>query len=391
MAGVEAKRSELVQLSQLIHSHPELGFQEHQAVEWLSSYLRDEGFAIRTRIGDLPTAFRADYGSGRPVIAFLAEYDALPKIGHACGHNIIATASVGAAVSLRPVVDEWGGQVIVMGTPAEELYGGKAILAERGAFSGLDVAMIVHPGVRNKAQAYALACIGLDVEFAGRAAHAAAAPEEGINALEAMILSFTAINSLRQHVDDKARIHGVITDGGEAANVVPAHSAGSFLVRAEDEDYLDLLQQRVLDCFKGAAQATGARLSHRWADVKYRPMRTNQTLAEAFARNLHALGRAISEEPPKGMGSTDMGNVSHLVPSVHPTIAIAPVGVQGHSPEFAQAAASEAGVKGLLDGAKAMAMTAVDVITNPDLLARAHQEFQQAMTRQNAAKQGATR
>ena len=386
MAGVEVRRNELVQLSQLIHSHPELGFQEHQAVEWLTSYLREQGFSVKTKIADLPTAFRADYGTGRPVIAFLAEYDALPKIGHACGHNIIATSAVGAAVALRPVVDEWGGQVVVMGTPAEELYGGKAIMAEKGAFAGLDAAMIVHPGVRNKAQAYALACIGLDVEFFGKAAHAAAAPEEGINALEAMIQAYNAINSLRQHVKDKARVHGIITNGGEAANVVPAHSAASFLVRAEDEEYLALLQQRVLDCFKGAAQATGARLSYQWANVKYLTMRTNQALAEAFARNLQALGRALSEEPPKGMGSTDMGNVSHLIPSVHPTIAIAPLGVQGHSPEFAQAAASEAGVKGILDGAKAMAMTAVDLLTNPDLLARAQQEFQQGVSKQGASK-----
>ncbi len=388
-AGVEVRRNELVQLSQLIHSHPELGFQEHQAVGWLTEYLKEQGFAIKTKVGDLPTAFRAEYGRGRPVIAFLAEYDALPKVGHACGHNIIATAAVGAAVALRPAVDEWGGQAVVMGTPAEELYGGKAILAERGAFSGMDVAMIVHPGVRNKVQAYALACIGLDVEYFGRASHAAAAPEEGINALEAMVMAYTAINSLRQHVREKARVHGVITDGGEAANIVPAHSAASFLVRADDEEYLEFLQERVLECFKGAAQTTGARLVHRWADVKYRPMRTNQMLAEAFARNLQALGRTIADDPPRGMGSTDMGNVSHIVPSVHPTIAIAPVGVQGHSPEFAQAAASEAGVKGLLDGAKAMAMTAVDLLTNPDLLGRVQQEFQQAMAKQNAARQTA--
>lgn len=379
--GVEVRRNELLQLSQRIHSHPELGFQEHRAVEWLTSYLQELGFSVRTKLGDLPTAFRADYGMGRPAIAFLAEYDALPKIGHACGHNIIAAAAVGAAVALRPIVDEWGGQVVVLGTPAEELYGGKAILAEKGVFSGLDAAMIIHPGVRNKVHTYALACIGLDVEFFGRAAHAAAAPELGINALEALLLAFNSINSLRQHIKDKARIHGIITEGGEAANIVPAHSAASFLVRAEDEEYLELLRQRVLDCFQGAAQATGARLSYRWAEVSYRTMRNSQALGEAFSRNAQALGRAISEEPPQGMGSTDMGNVSHLVPSIHPSVAIAPAEVQGHTPEFAQAAASEAGNQGLLDGAKAMAMTAVDLITDPTLLVRLQQEFQQVASK----------
>ena len=375
-AEVDRQRHQLGELSLKIHSHPELGFQEHKALKWLIQYLEANGFTVEKGICQLETAFRASYGNSQPAIAILAEYDALPQLGHACGHNLIATIAVGAAVASKPLIDQLGGTVIVLGTPAEELYGGKIIMAQRGAFKDIDIAMMVHPSTHNTATAKALACISLDVEFFGQEAHAAAHPEEGINALEAMIQSFTAINSLRQHIKDRARIHGIITDGGQAANVVPAHSAASFLVRSPDEAYLEELKEKVLNCFIGAATAAGARLEYSWGEVQYAPMRNNLTMAQLFINNMNSLGREVQlENANQSFGSTDMGNVSQLVPSIHPSVAIAPKGVAIHSPQFAEAASSEAGIKGMNDAAKALAMTVVDLLTSQETIDQVKKEF----------------
>ncbi len=374
---VETHRDQLSELSLKIHSNPELGFHEVQAVDWLTQYLEKNGFSIERGICQLPTSFKASYGKGRPVIAILAEYDALPDIGHACGHNIIATCAVGAGAASRLAVDQFGGRVLVIGTPAEELYGGKIIMAARAAFNDLDTVMMVHPGTTDTATTEALACQTLDVEFVGKAAHAAARPEKGINALEAMLQSFTAINSLRQHIRSTARIHGIITNGGEAANIVPAYSSGNFIVRAMDMIYLEELKEKVLNCFTGAATATGAGLQYRWDEVCYAPMRNNMVLAQLFAQNMESLGRRVSlSEAEHAFGSTDMGNISQLAPSIHPSVAIAGNEVVKHSPEFALAAASERGIKGLLDAAKAKAMTVVDLIVSPETLAMVKQEFE---------------
>jgi len=373
---VEHHHRELIELSLKIHANPELGFRETKASTWLASYLRRNGFRIEKGVGGLPTAFKAVYGSGQPVIALLGEYDALPEVGHACGHNIIGVSAVGAGVASKSVVDSCGGTVAVFGTPAEELFGGKDRMLKAGVFEGVDAAMIVHPGRRNMTITEALACISLEVQFFGKAAHAAAYPEQGINALEAMILGFNAVNSLRQHIKDKARIHGIITHGGEAANIVPAYSAATLLVRAPDSGYLDELKQKVLNCLTGAAQATGARLDHKWAETVYAPMNNNLFLAELFAQNLETLGRRVKPfEPRFGFGSTDMGNVSQVIPAIHPTVAIAPSGVLLHSADFARAAASEDGHKGLLDAARALAMTVADLLSEPEALARVKQEF----------------
>jgi amidohydrolase len=251
-------------------------------------------------------------------------------------------------------------------------------MADRGAFENLDVAMMIHPEDHDAVTAYALACQTLEVEFFGKAAHAAARPDTGINALEAMLLSFTAINSLRQHIRSSARIHGIITDGGQAANVVPDHSAGSFIVRARDNTYLDELEQKVINCFTSGATATGARLKYRWDEVRYATMRNNLTMAELFRQNMRSLGRdPVLGNPDVSFGSTDMGNVSHLVPAIHPYVAISPKGIQVHTTEFAAAAASEAAIKGMLDAAKALAMTAVDLLANPKILAKVKEEFKQ--------------
>jgi amidohydrolase len=373
---IDARRDQFNELSLKIHANPELAFQEVKAVAWLTEYLKENGFSIESGICGLKTAFRGSYGRGKPVIAILAEYDALPKLGHACGHNLIAVSAVAAGVASKLAVDQFGGNILVIGTPGEELYGGKVIMVNRGAFDGVDVAMMVHPGVLNTATTQFLACQTLEVEFFGRAAHAAARPEKGINALEAMLQSFAAINSLRQHIKDKARIHGIITDGGEAANIVPAHSAGNFVVRAEDDSYLDELKERVINCFTGAATASGARLEYRWGEVRYASLRSNLTLARLFRRNLQSLGRKVHLlDPSNSFGSSDMGNVGQLVPSIHPSVAIAPVEALVHSPQFASAAASEVGLCGLLDAGKALAMTVVDLVANPGIVARVKEEF----------------
>jgi amidohydrolase len=371
---VVAQNNKLVALSHKIHDNPETGFHELKAAKWLSVYLEMNGFEVERGICDLPTAFRATYGKGKPAIALMAEYDALPEIGHACGHNIICTTAIGAAVAAKSAIDQFGGRVVVLGTPAEELFGGKAIMAERGAFKDIDIAMLVHPSSHDLSSARALACITLEVEFFGKAAHAAARPEEGINALEALILSFNGINSLRQHINERARIHGIITKGGDAPNVVPDHTSGTFLVRAVDEAYLEELKVKVLNCFQAAAQATGARLQYTWKEY-YAPMRVNIRLAEIMASNMRAIGRDPEPIPDRASGSSDVGNVSMLVPTIHPEVAIAKPRTSLHSVEFRAAAISAEGDRGLIDGAKALALTAVDLLADKDLVRKIKGEF----------------
>jgi amidohydrolase len=373
--GVELQRQQLIQLSLNIHDNPELGFEEEKASAWLAGYLEDNEFHVERGIAGVATAFRATYGQGSPRIALLAEYDALPKIGHGCGHNIIAASAVGAAVGSKPIIDRLGGNIVVLGTPGEEVFGGKIDMVQAGVFKEIDVAMIVHPGVRNVVTMQALACTGVEAEFFGQPAHASAEPHKGVNALEATILAFTSINSLRQHIKEEARIHGIITDGGEAPNIVPAHSAAEFYVRAPDNEYLDELKSKVSNCFIGASTASGARLEYHWDDIAFDSMKNNETLAELFKQNLESLGRHVEAFNPEfGLGSTDMGNVSQVVPSIHPTIAIASPEVLGHTPEFAAAAASEAGHEGLMDAANALAMTVADIL-QPEMLDEIRQEF----------------
>jgi amidohydrolase len=372
---VDAHQEELIELSLRIHQNPELSFQEANASNWLSEYVGGNGFKVEKGICQLSTAFRGEYGSGKPRIALLAEYDALPIVGHGCGHNVIAASAVGAAVAARVAVDQLGGSVVIIGTPAEELYAAKEIMVRRGAFEAIDAAMMIHAGVQDIVGTETLACITLDVEFFGKSAHAAAHPEEGINALEAMIQAFNGINSLRQHIRERARIHGIITQGGEAANVVPAYTSANFVVRAEDEAYLDELKEKVINCFRGASLATGARLEYKWAEGYYAPMNNNMVMAELFAENMGSVGRKMKPLLRRPLASTDMGNVSTVVPGIHPYVAIAPPEIQTHSPEFRWAAGSETGHRGLIDGAKALAMTVADLIGQPETMAKAREEF----------------
>lgn len=377
IAEAESRREELYDLSRRIHDNPELGFHEVKASAWLTEYLQKNGFSIKRGIGGLKTAFRATYGKGKPLIAILAEYDALPDLGHACGHNIICTSAVGAGVASRAAIDQCSGTVVVIGTPAEELFGGKITMAQKGVFDDLDVAMMIHPGNYDTVSIEALACVGLEVEFFGKSSHAAGRPEAGINALEALILAYNGINSLRQHIQSKARIHGIITDGGQAANVVPAHSAGSFLVRASDMTYLEELKAKVLNCFKGAAKATGARLEYKWDELCYAPVLNNLTLGKLFLRNMRRIGRKTRmADPSQSFGSTDFGNVSQIVPGIHATVSITGGrGVVSHSPQFAEAAVSENGLQAIIDAAKGMALTVADLVADSEALGKVKSEF----------------
>ncbi len=379
---IDRRRDSLIELSLRIHSTPEIAFEEHRSAAMLEDFLEGEGFAVERGVCELPTAFRATYGSGSPRVAFVAEYDALPGVGHGCGHNIIGTAACAAGIAVKDVLaDAGGGSVLVIGTPAEEAAGGKVYMIARGAFDGLDCAMMIHPGNRDTSVAYALACLELEVEFNGRAAHAAARPEAGLNALDAMVAAFVNIGLLRQQVRDSARIHGIITDGGQAVNVIPHHTAARFLVRTEQDDYMDeVLKPKVLACFEGAARATGCELVHRWNDeARYKTMRTNMALAEAYRANVESLGRkTVAPDSSRSMGSTDMGNVSQHVPGIHPAISIAPPEIPIHTVEFRELAKSDAGHKGLLDGAKALAMTGIDALVDPDLRRRMKEEFESA-------------
>ena len=377
---IATERPQLQELALKIHANPELGLHEFKACVWLTEYLALRGFDIEREICEMPTAFRATYGKGKPVIALLAEYDALPGVGHACGHNLICTIAIGAAVASKMAVDRYGGSIVVIGTPAEENYGGKIVMARKGAFSDLDAAILVHPDVADIAVVPSIACQQMNVEFFGKSAHASANPAAGVNALDAMILSFNSINALRQHIQSTARIHGIITDGGQAANIVPAHSAGEFYVRAADDAYLDELLQKVLNCFIGAAAATGARLQYKPDILRYASMHSNITLAQIYVSNMHTIGREVKlseSKIPLNVGSTDMGNVSWVTATIHPTLAIAPKGISQHSTEFTAAAASETGINGLFDAAKAVAMTVVDLLSNAETMLKVREEFEQ--------------
>jgi amidohydrolase len=367
---IDKLEPKLVDLSLRIHRHPETKFEEYNASRWLARAAEEAGFAIEMPIAELETAFRATYSGSEegPVVAFLAEYDALPKLGHACGHNLIAAASLGAALGMQMAMDHVPGTLQLIGTPAEEGGGGKVILAAAGVFDDVDVAMMFHPSSRTILWKHALARRKLFIEFFGKSAHAASHPEKGVSALDATLLTFQNINALREHIVDDARIHGIITDGGDAPNIVPDYSASLFYTRALNDDTCDELLERVRNCARAAALATGAKVKMDTQGA-YRSLRTNMPLAEAFKANLEALGWTFADfDPTAHIGSTDMGDVSHITNTIHPYLSIGPEDLVGHSTEFAEAAASEKGHRAMIDAAKALAATATDVLLRPSLL-----------------------
>ncbi|MDR7536137.1 MAG: M20 family metallopeptidase [Armatimonadota bacterium] len=377
VAAIDAAADELIALSRRIHATPETAFAEHKAAAWLTEALERYGFAVERGIAGLETAFRAQMRGARPgpTVALLAEYDALPEIGHACGHNLIATAAVGAGVGLAAVREVLPGTAVVLGTPAEEGGGGKVIMLERGAFAGVDVAIMFHPAGYTLAERPSLASYRLTVKFTGRAAHAAAAPYEGVNALDALVQTFTAVGLLRQQLRDDARVHGIITYGGAAPNIIPDRAEAVFTCRAADAAYAREVLERVIACARGAAVATGATLEHA-ARKGYDAIRPNRALAQAFARHLERLGIAQDEPPERPrMGSTDMGDVSQVIPAIHPYVSIGPTDLAGHTVEFREAAVSAKGFAAMLAAAKAMALTAYDVLADPALLEQVRRDF----------------
>jgi len=381
VTSVNRLSSKLIAISRFLHLHPELAYEERESVRHLTSLLKAHGFEVIEGVGELPTAFVAKAGVDHPsaTIAFLAEYDALPSLGHACGHNLIASSSIGAALALQPFLAALGGQVQVIGCPAEEKGGGKIALVKAGLFANVSAALLVHPSNRTELFKGALAMRALRVEFFGKASHAAAAPHLGINALDAVVLSFTNLNALRQQLREDVRIHGIITDGGQAPNIIPDYAAARFCIRALDLEYLHDLQRRVVACFEAAAQATGATVAIHEEGEKYHPMKCNRALGALFRANLEALGERVEQTPEdQDLGSTDVGNVSQVVPTIHPTIALTDRSeVVCHSAAFAEAAGGAAGDRAMLIAAKALAMTAVDLFSRPEALQTIQQEFDQ--------------
>jgi amidohydrolase len=374
----------LISLSKEIHSHPELGFREFRASAALCDALAERGLQARRPAYGLETAFVAEVGAAGPRVAVISEFDALPDVGHACGHNIIAVAGLGATLSLAALGSDLPGRVRYLGTPAEEGGGGKELMARLGAFNGVDCAMMVHPSTEDLAAYPLLANARVHVCYRGRAAHASSSPEVGLNALDGLVSAYQAIAALRQHIPSGHRVHGIITNGGSAANVVPDFAEGQFVARAPDLSRLSILRKRLDACLEAGALATGTNVEIEWSDIIYADMRTNWPLAEAYQRNAESLGRRFErfeDVPASRAASSDMGNVSYLVPSIHPMIAMAPKGVAHHHRDFAYWSASDEGMRAAIDGAKALAMTALDFMTDAALRDRVDEEFKQTQER----------
>ncbi|MCO5176437.1 MAG: M20 family metallopeptidase [Thermomicrobiales bacterium] len=378
-AAITGEKDHVVEVAETIRVNPELGYEERMASQLLTDHLKEAGFEVEKPYKGIETAFRATRkgkGDG-PTIAVLAEYDALAGIGHGCGHNLIGGSGLAAALGLGAVIDEVDGTVVIMGTPAEEGGGGKIKLAEAGAFDDVDAAvMIHHAGDRSGAatewpQGTCLAVQSLKMEFFGKPAHAAADPYNGVNALNALIKVFTGIDALRQHIRMEARIHGIITHGGDAANVVPNHSAGEFLVRADTRDYVDELVEKVKNIAQGAALMTGCEVQIAEGEMHY-DMRPSYVIGRVYQDNMAEVGIDLSKgREGRGMHSTDFGNVSYLIPSVTGSFAISHTPIPGHSQQVVDASGSEFGYEQYVKVSTAMALTVLDLLTNPELLQEA--------------------
>jgi amidohydrolase len=372
---IEQSRKQLVDLSHRIHAHPELGFEEEQACGWLCETLDGAGFKVERGICDLPTAFSARAGAGPLHVTICAEYDCLPGIGHACGHNIIAAMAAGAGIGLAKVADDVGLTVTVIGTPAEEVGNGpgKILLLERGAFAATHFAMMVHPAPIDMAAPQMIALAQFEVRYTGKEAHASAFPELGINAADALVVAQTAIGLLRQHINPTDRIHGIVTHGGEAPNIIPAHTSASYVVRARTVGELHEIRTRVHRCFEAGAIATGARLDVSSGDKPYAELVSDTELAALYQHNGETLGRYFfvrGEEMSRAAASTDMGNVSLVFPTIHPVIGIGSLPAVNHQPEFTACCVTPPADQALFDGSVAMAWTAIDAVSDPKLRAR---------------------
>ena len=377
VARVDALAEVLVEVSHDIHEHPELAFEEHHAHDVLTAILEREGIDVTRSAFGMDTAFDASVGSEGTTVAICCEYDALPGLGHACGHNIIATAGLGAGLAAAALAAEVGGRVRILGTPAEERGNGKQHAIDGGALDGVDVAMMIHPADADLLSMDAIAIMEYEVEFFGEAAHAAAFPHLGKNALDAAVLSYMNVAALRQHIESTQRIHGIFRKAGERPNIVPEHTTMEWMVRSRTRDGLAPLAERVTACFEAGASATGCRCEYRTAYPPLDEVLDNEVMLELYGANVAALGRPASRPSPdrRVVGSTDMGNVSKVVPSIHPMIRVAPPGVPIHSHDFARHARSSAGDEAVVLGAKAMAMTIADLWADAAAVERAKEEL----------------
>lgn len=382
-AEVDRRADRLIDASRQIHAHPELNYQEVFAHDLLTTILDDEGRAPQRHAYGVGTAFEARAGREGPEIAVLCEYDALPGIGHACGHNVIAAAGLGAGLAAAVVAEDAGGRVRIMGTPAEEGGGGKVAMARHGAFEGLTAAMMVHPADADLVRMDCIAVEQMRVQYRGRAAHAAAAPHEGRNALDAAVLGYVNVAALRQHILPRERIHGVFTRAGDVANIVPAETEMLWMVRSPTMASLQPLKARVVACIEASAQATGCSCTAEWEGYPYADMIDNAPMVASYVANATRLGRQVADPAVTGrpvVGSTDMGNVSYLVPSIHPMIKVADDGVPIHTVDFARCAGGEGGDRAVIDGAKAMAMTVIDLWCSATLRASVEADFERRPT-----------
>ncbi len=364
---LDLARDGLIELSHKIRANPERKFEEEQSSAWVADALEEGGFEVERGICELPTAFIARSGSGPLHIAICAEYDALPGIGHACGHNIIAASAVGAGLAAAEVADDAGLTVTVIGTPAEEGGGGKILLLERGAFEDQHAAMMIHPAPADTLEPMMIAVEQWNVTYTGKSAHAAAAPQQGINAADALTVAQVAIGLLRQHIRGTDRVHGIVTDGGDAPNIIPAHTGARYSVRARTIEQLDRISEQVRRCFEAGATATGATLEIK-TKKPYAQMEHDVGMVEVYRTNAEALGRTFADvstgRPDMSGGSTDMGNISLAIPSIHPMIGIDSLPAVNHQPEFAEHCATKAADQAVYDGALAMAWTAIDLATD---------------------------
>lgn len=377
-AAIDAASASLFDISAKMHAEVELAFEEVKAQGWQCAALRQAGLAVEEGLGSLRTAFRATAASNRPGprIAFLCEYDGLPVYGQSCGHNVVAAAGVGAAIGLKSVIDELGGSAIALGTPGEEGGGGKNILHREGFFADIDAMMLVYPGMDNIAHSRTVGATRVQVAYFGKAAHAAARPELGINALDALLQAFNGISALRQQLPSDVRVHWIITKGGTLPQVIPDHTTALITVRANNADTLKAVIPRIDACLTGAAEMTGARLERTWRDTPGRELLSNAALAKSFDGNLVALGRTTRpRDELSGAWSGDTGNVSWFVPTIQPQMAMTARDVPPHSHEFHAASIGPAAEACILDSAKAMAMTAIDLAADPALLAAVRREF----------------
>ncbi|WP_236660364.1 M20 family metallopeptidase [Isachenkonia alkalipeptolytica] len=374
----ESLKSELEKLSDDILNNPELGYEEHFSSKAHKELLQKHGFTVEMPYLGMDTAFKATYDTGKegPTIAYLSEYDALPGIGHGCGHNLLGTTSTGAAILLR-YLEDFRGRIIVFGTPAEETSGGKVDMVKEGGFEDVDAALMAHPADSHMQSGKSLALEALEFKFTGRTSHAAASPEKGINALDGVLLMFNNINALREHILPSARIHGIITKGGEAANIVPGEAVAQFYIRATSKTYLMELKEKVLNCAKAGALASGASLDYYNYEKPYDNLVTNQLLSDLYTEQLQSLGITNIEKEKGSTGSLDMGNVSHAVPAIHPYFDIIESGdVSAHTVEFRDATKTDYALNSMIQTLTALALTGVKLSQDRDLLQSIKEEFQ---------------